>query len=333
MECVKDPIVSVLMPAYNADKYVDLAVRSILDQTFRDIELVVVDDGSTDRTPQILRDWERRDSRVKLISRPNTGYTRALRDALAIARGSLFARMDADDISRPSRLEQQVRFLTEHPEVVAVGSQVALIDEDGWPIGPATCPLTHKEIEAHLFAGYGAALIHPTVMMRRTAFNAIGGYRSEREPAEDVDLFLRLGEIGQLANVAEVLFDSRFLLQSVSRKRRQEQAFQMYQAQCDAITRRRLEIPMPTPPDSKNSFSEQDANVVFIGGAMQHGNYRTARKYAWRSLRAKPGLGRAVTLFKTYTRGYIEFALPALRRMRYYISGKQQQKDTVGIAK
>src|SRR5436305_11764547 len=102
------PAVSVLMPVYNAQRYIAAAVQSILDQTFTDFELIVVDDGSTDRSGDILRGFAARDPRVKLISRPNTGYVVALNEALATATGEFIARMDADDFSLPKRFERQV---------------------------------------------------------------------------------------------------------------------------------------------------------------------------------------------------------------------------------
>src|ERR1700761_204383 len=125
------PLVSVLMPVFNAQRYVAAAVNSILDQTLGDFELIIVDDGSTDQSTAILRRLAGRDGRIRLISRPNTGYVVALNEALDAARGEFLARMDADDVSLPQRFEKQVQFLQENPDFVLVGTHVTTMDADG----------------------------------------------------------------------------------------------------------------------------------------------------------------------------------------------------------
>src|SRR5690242_20811965 len=104
------PKVSVLMPVYNAEHYLQTAVESVLNQTFKDFELVAFDDGSTDRSLSMLRAFESKDARVRVISRENRGYLIALNEMIALARGEYLARMDADDICRPTRFEKQVKF-------------------------------------------------------------------------------------------------------------------------------------------------------------------------------------------------------------------------------
>src|SRR5213082_3006291 len=129
------PVVSVLMPVYNAQRYLPAAVESILGQTFRDFEFIIIDDGSTDRSGEILRKFAAEDPRIKLISRPNTGYVVALNEALSCASGEFVARMDADDISLPTRFERQVAYLREHTDCVLVGTNVITMDSDGAMIG------------------------------------------------------------------------------------------------------------------------------------------------------------------------------------------------------
>src|SRR3954465_13575599 len=118
------PIVSVVMPVYNAQRYLAEAVDSILAQTWRYFEFVIVDDGSTDRSPKLLERYAVRDSRIKLTLRPNTGIVGALNDGIAAASGEFPARMDADDVALPRRLEKQVAYLTELPKVMALGLKV-----------------------------------------------------------------------------------------------------------------------------------------------------------------------------------------------------------------
>ena len=115
------PQISVLMPVYNAERFVAEAVQSILSQTFGDFEFIIIDDGSSDGSLEILRRFERADSRIRLSSRPNTGYTVALNEMLAMASGQFVARMDADDVAMPQRLQKQVDYLCAHPNCVVVG--------------------------------------------------------------------------------------------------------------------------------------------------------------------------------------------------------------------
>jgi glycosyltransferase involved in cell wall biosynthesis len=193
------PAVSVLMPVYNAEQYLEAAVRSILDQTYRDFELIIIDDGSTDGSLAILQRLAAEDTRIRLVSRPNTGYTIALNQAIALARGQLLARMDADDISMPNRFHLQVDYLNAHPECVALGGRLIMIDPTGLKIMDF-CKLTnHVQIDGAHINGGPSELGHPSVMMRRDAVVAAGGYDPAFEPAEDFDLWLRLAEHGRLA--------------------------------------------------------------------------------------------------------------------------------------
>ncbi|MEA2735824.1 MAG: hypothetical protein QOE14_2275, partial [Humisphaera sp.] len=149
------PAVSVLMPVYNAARYLAEAVESILAQTFRDFEFVIVDDGSTDRSPAMLDEYAKRDSRIRIIRRPNTGIVGALNDAIAESKAALIARMDADDVSLPDRLEKQVAYLRDHAECVALGSRVVGIDPYGCVLFQSEHKLTHEEIDAELLNGVG----------------------------------------------------------------------------------------------------------------------------------------------------------------------------------
>ena len=200
---------AVLMTAYNARRYFTEALDSILNQTFSDFESVVVDDGSTDRTLSILEDYARRDPRLRIISRPNTGLTRALNDGLATIGSPLIARMDADDACLPNRLELQVRYMREHPECVLLGCRTELVDPYGLHIGYTEQPTTHDQIDALLLRGLGGTVPHPGVMMRRDALVAVGAYRNHYNNSEDLDLWLRLAERGRVANLTDVLIRYR----------------------------------------------------------------------------------------------------------------------------
>ena len=193
------------MPVYNAERYVGEAVRSILEQTFADFDFVIIDDGSTDRSTEILEQFAS-DPRIRLIRRPNTGYLRALNEGLALCQGEFIARMDADDVSLPDRLRRQIAFLDEHPECLMVGCALLRIDDDGDVLCEERLPEDHAEIEARLLEGRGA-IGHPAALIRRQALVELGGYREPFYGAEDHDLWLRLAERGRLANLPEAGID------------------------------------------------------------------------------------------------------------------------------
>src|SRR5436305_692215 len=181
------PAISVVMGAYNAQRYVAEQVESLLAQTFTDIECIVVDDGSTDETLSILRRLEKKDPRMKVIANPHGGIVDAANTGLEAARAELIARADADDITLPHRFETQVRYLGEHPECVAVGSRMLMIEPYGSPLYISDHPLTHEEIDRDLLLGKGWALPQPVAMMRRSAVMKVGGYRKKWEWLEDMD--------------------------------------------------------------------------------------------------------------------------------------------------
>jgi glycosyltransferase involved in cell wall biosynthesis len=231
------PTVSVLMPVYNAERYVAQAVDSILAQTFVDFEFMIIDDGSTDRSLSILQRYAAQDERIRLISRPNTGYVKALNELLSLATGPLIARMDADDIALPDRFAQQVKFLETHPDYVCVGGAQDWIDEAGRFL------LHHPEAEEdaeiqHLALIGHTPMNHPSVMVRREALLQIGGYDETLCPSEDLDVWLKLGELGKLANLRETVLQYRQHDQSVS-ERQQTAQIQKRRECCERAWQRR----------------------------------------------------------------------------------------------
>lgn len=200
------PVLSVLLPAYNAEATVRAAAESVLNGTRAALELIIVDDGSTDGTGAAVADLAS-DPRVQLISRPNKGLAASLNDAIAAASAPFLARMDADDVSMPDRFDAQLAYLSEHPEVVLVGGQIRRV-VDGAAESVSRLPLGHDAIVTALLQGQHA-LCHPTIMMRRSALDAIGPYWNDGV-AEDWDLFLRLSEVGHLANLDGHVLDYTF---------------------------------------------------------------------------------------------------------------------------
>jgi glycosyltransferase involved in cell wall biosynthesis len=192
---MSDTPVSVLLPAYNAARFLSDAMDSILAQTHADFELIAINDGSTDETLDILGAFERKDSRVKVISHPNMGMGRSLNEALEVARHDWVVRMDADDIMVPNRIERQLAFLAEHPDLVVAGALVCYIDADGKVMRRYTSPFTDPaQVRAARDEGRLIFFHHPSVIMRRDVIRAAGGYRPQFWPADDVDLWNRVAE-------------------------------------------------------------------------------------------------------------------------------------------
>ncbi|MFZ5862176.1 MAG: glycosyltransferase family 2 protein [Nitrospirota bacterium] len=207
------PMVSVLMAVRNGLPFVRDAVASILDQSFRDFEFLIIDDGSTDGTSAFLGAIG--DSRVRLIRQEWGGLTRSLIRGLAEARGEYVARQDADDVSRPDRLGKQVVFLEANPDVLLVGSGGRLVSERGDVLRSYHYPTRHKQLVEDL-ERLTSPLPHTTIMFRRAEILACGGYRAVFRKAQDYDLYLRVAERGRLASLPEPLCDLRCSMTSVT---------------------------------------------------------------------------------------------------------------------
>ena len=281
------PKVSVLLPAFNASRYVGGAVDSILDQSFGDFELIALDDGSTDDTLRRLQQRAARDARVHVISRPNTGLVPALNELLQAAQGEFVARMDADDVARPNRLKLQVAYLESHPECVALGGRALYIDPDGSPIYEFIDHFSHDQVERALLRPE-IGILHPTVVMRRASVIELGGYRKGYNHVEDLDLFLRLGEIGKLANLPEVVLDYRVHLGSVSHSHTVEQQHSAFRAVRDALERRGLSSAGVGLPAGFRAETVDELHRKWAWWALGARNLGTARKHSWRALAKAP---------------------------------------------
>lgn len=298
------PRISVLMPVFNAERYVEAAVRSVLGQTFRDFELLIIDDGSTDASLSILRRLAAIDSRIRLSSRPNAGIVATLNELLAAASGDLIARMDADDLCRPERFERQCAYLDANPACVALGSRFLFIDSEGWPIFEFMDRFSHDEIEAGLFKPE-IAMLHPTVMLRRGAVCALGGYRADFPHVEDLDLFLRLAEVGRLANLPDVLLEYRMHLSNVSHQHTIAQSQAALRAVDEARRRRGLDPGLfsTTPTPSTTSETRAQLHRKWAWWALGAGNVRTARKHATRAMMVEPWSWQNLRVLASALRG------------------------------
>lgn len=307
------PTVSVLMPVHNAERYLAEAIESILDQTFTDFEFLIIDDGSTDRSRVTLERYAARDARIRVTSRPNTGYGVALNELLRQARGDLIARMDADDVALPERLERQVAYLRAHPDVVCVGSAVQFIDAAGRFLLERHEGMGHQLIQERALAG-DCALNHPSVMMRRAALEAVGGYHVEFVPAEDLDLWLRLGEIGRLANLPDVLMKYRQHEASFSERHQQLQLERSAAAVLEACRRRgipprQVSVTAWRPVDRA---SRMQTYVGYGWRGLERGDYRMAVHYGLRAIGQAPWRAGGWWLVARVLRSLV--AAPRLKR-------------------
>jgi glycosyltransferase involved in cell wall biosynthesis len=191
------------MPVRDGELFVDLAIQSIRAQSHRDIEVIIVDDGSRDGTPEILNRHAADDSRIRIIAIPPRGIVAALNHGIEAASGAMIARMDADDIAKPERLARQLEMLSRHPEAALVGSGYEVIDAAGRIRRSVSVPAAAAEIREAL--KHRNCIAHPTVLMRRDAVLAVGGYRRAFQQCEDYDLWLRLSERYDLLNIDEPL--------------------------------------------------------------------------------------------------------------------------------
>jgi glycosyltransferase involved in cell wall biosynthesis len=212
------PAVSVLMSVHNGAPLVAEAVASVLGQSDGDLELIVVDDGSTDATAELLAAVV--DPRLRWQHQVRTGLTRALNRALAVARGALVARLDADDVALPERLARQRAFLAAHPEVGLLGSAAREENPDGGPARIVQPPTVDAALRRALIRAN--PFVHSSVMVRRELLERAGGYDERLAVAQDYDLWMRLAGLTRLANLSDVLVVRRLGPQRVSVEREED---------------------------------------------------------------------------------------------------------------
>jgi glycosyltransferase involved in cell wall biosynthesis len=200
----ESPEVTVLTACHNAAPFLEECLASIRDQTHPGWEHVVVDDGSTDGSAEILRKWAERDSRMVVLFQPNRGPACARIAGLALARAPWVAVLDADDAALPRRLERQLAAARQGDDIALVGSDCVEIDRDGIGRARHRYPVRHAALVRHA-ERFMRFVPHSSFLMRRSALEAVGGYRKVLIQAEDVDLALRLSEVGTLVSLADPL--------------------------------------------------------------------------------------------------------------------------------
>jgi glycosyltransferase involved in cell wall biosynthesis len=248
------PAVSVVMPVHNAGRFLDNAICSIRLQTLTDLELIIVDDGSTDGSTEILREHAAADPRVSVLRVSHGGVARALNRGLIAARAELVARMDADDEAKPDRLERQLAALEAQPDIAVLGTGCEFIDADGRVISAFVPKADPAELREDLLKAN--CLMHPTVTMRRRLVLAIGGYRPVFAAAEDYDLWLRLSERHNLSNLPDLLLRYRSHDAQATTRRWRLQLLEVLAAQHAAYLRQ------AGRPDPMQGLSQIDAAAL-----------------------------------------------------------------------
>ena len=291
------PLVSVVSAVFNGARYLRESLQSVLSQEGAEFELIVVDDGSRDSTPEILAEHSARDSRIRVIRQENEGLTRALRKGCAAARGGLIARHDLDDLSLPGRLSRQAEILGMRADLAFVSCWARVLGPEGEVLHDQTRP---REESSRLRRGEGPCG-HGSVMMRRDAYEKAGGYRAQFRFGQDWDLWWRLSEIGGFAVVPELLYAYRFDELGVSAGRRREQERFGALAEAAAGARRDGAPEAPLLAEAERMSREaaarrtrsSGAGEYFIGRSLLRRRDPAARRYLWRSVRRAPWRLRA----------------------------------------
>lgn len=205
----KKPLVSIVMPVYNAGSFLCQSLDSILKQSFKDWELICVNDASNDNSQIILNSYKKKDRRIKVFRIPiNQGVSYAANAAISESKGQFIARMDADDIMYPGRLQKQLNFLHKNQDIVAIGGQCLLINKNGKTIGTKTFPREDEEIKKMIF--YSIPVQQPSIMVNKKLLPYdFVWYKDNSDTAEEVDLLFRLFQIGRVANLKDFILKYR----------------------------------------------------------------------------------------------------------------------------
>ena len=229
------PLVSVILIVKDRAGFLAQALNSLSLQTYEDFEVLVIDDGSTDNSMEVVDGYAECDTRFKLLASPGQGLSDASNHGIRFAKGEFIARLDSDDVAAPDRFERQVRHLQENPDIVCCGTAVTLIDSQGKIIGETSYPVCDIDIRQQI--QFACCLSHPSIIMRRKALVDAGGYRREFVVAEDVDLYHRLLEQGKFCNLPEPLTSYRIHKHQATKLHRRKLRYYAFLSLACAIER------------------------------------------------------------------------------------------------
>ena len=264
------PAVSVILTAYNSSDFIADSIQSVLDQSFQDFELIVVDDGSTDHTWSLVNSFD--NEQIRPFQKENGGAAAGRNFGIEQARSGLIAILDSDDLAHPTRLEKQVEFMHKQADHVCVGSQARAVDTDGDFIYNIEVPLNDTEIKKHL---PDMPFVHPSIMFRKEAFKKVGGYFEYMPLAEDRVMLNKLSVHGLMANLEEELIDYRIVPGSSSSRNKKD------------ITKFELIITHAIENDSINKEQEEYMHQRMKGRSLTSKRFDyhvfIGKKYLWNS--------------------------------------------------
>ncbi|MEZ5018241.1 MAG: glycosyltransferase family 2 protein [Flavipsychrobacter sp.] len=299
------PLVTVLMPSYNAGDFLREAVDSVLNQTYSNFEFLIINDGSTDNTKDILAGYS--DERIKVIHQENMGLVASLNKGIDLAKGEYIARFDADDVCYPQRLMQQMTFLEKHPEYVLIGGEADYMTEEGEHIFKFEfSAYTDEEIRAEQFKD--CPFIHSTVVFLKQAVQDVGGYDPRAITFEDHQLWKKVSEKGKMMNMHEALIKVRFNAASatIDEKWRGEEFI--------ALKQRSIKTGLVADEDYKKLqqiLREQD--VTAYKQAAYHS--MLGKKFLWNQYqpsKARKHLGKAISIMPSKAEPYLLYLLSFL---------------------
>lgn len=228
------PLISVIMPAHNAQKYISSAIESILNQTFKKFELIIINDSSTDKTLDIIKSFSKKDSRVKIVNNDTRlDIARSLNKGISFAKSNIIARMDADDIAFSNRLELQYKLISSSKNIAVVGANIVIMDTAENKIATRSYPDSSGKLKDCLFKY--SPFAHPVVMFKKNMFEEVGRYNPKYSPTEDLDLWFRLGIKYEFESIPESLLKYRLYEKSSSHRALKDLEILVFKIRFDAI--------------------------------------------------------------------------------------------------
>ncbi len=314
------PLVSVVMCVRDGEQYLGEAIRSILNQTYRHFEFIIVNDGSTDGTASILDRLQIEDDRIRVFHQEKKGIYFSANKGCRLAKGKYIARFDADDIAFPERLERQVTFLEQNADIAALGTAAIQINPQGQPITTFIPPVSANQIKAVI--RHWDPLVQPTVMMHKATFEAVNGYQETYELCGDYDLWIRISERFKLANLPEPLLYWRMHSEEVTNRNIRQHTIYKLIAQKSARLRQKTgknvleSVEKITPSVLKTlGISENHISKALVEGCylraymmLEAGDTENAQRYFNEILTASHSNGwrkrMALRLCRLYTHSY-----------------------------
>jgi glycosyltransferase involved in cell wall biosynthesis len=233
---VSKPLISVIMPVYNAEKFIGRAIDSVLKQTFKDFELIILNDKSSDSTLEIIKKYLEIDSRIRLITfDTKSTVATLLNKGVEVAKSNIIARMDADDYSLKTRFEKQYKKINENDKYAIVGANIIIVDEDYLTISSRSYPTNSKDLKKMMLRY--SPFAHPVVMFRKDYFQEFNGYNANIPHVEDIDLWFRLGTKYEFASIDEPLLKYTLLFNSNSHKNVKRQELEGFEVKWRAVTK------------------------------------------------------------------------------------------------